>query len=145
MFSSVVLSALTRVSSSSRPLSRTPLLPATCSVLQHHSLLPSHTLPPRPSHVSHTHQVVCTLPLLFAGTFGITQLGFPCAQAGFDSEVGCWAVHCGLSHLVACANVEVPLEVYVLACFCHGVGSSCFKEQLKSRERCPSCGGRQDF
>lgn len=74
---------------------------------------------------------MCTLSLLSAGTFGITQLGFLCAQAGFDSEVEFWAVDCDLPHLVACANMEVPLEVYVLAYFSHGVGSSCFKEQLK--------------
>lgn len=81
--------------------------------------------------MSHTQQVLCTLSLLSDGTFGITQLGFLCAQAGFESEVGAWAVDCDLSHLVACANVEVLLEVYVLVCFSHGVGSSCFKEQLK--------------
>lgn len=81
--------------------------------------------------MSHTQQVLCTLSLLSVGSFGIAQLGSLCAQAGFESEVESWAVDCDLSHFVACANMEVPLEVYVLACFSHGVGSSCFKEQLK--------------
>lgn len=81
--------------------------------------------------MSHTLQVVCTLSLLSAGTFAITQLGFLCAQAGFDGEVEFWAVDCDLSHLVACTNMEVLLDLYVLACFSCGVGSSCFKKQLK--------------
>lgn len=74
-------------------------------------------------------QVVCTLSLLSAGTAAIAQLGFLSAQAGFDTEVGLRAVDCDLSHLVACENTEVPLEVYVFACFCPGAGSSRFKEK----------------
>lgn len=81
--------------------------------------------------MSHTQQVLCTLSLLSAGTFGIPQLSFLRAQAGFDSEDESWAVDCDLSHLVACANMEVLLDVYVLACFSSGVESFCFKEQLK--------------
>lgn len=74
-------------------------------------------------------QVVCTLSLLSAGSFGIAQLGFLSARASFDTEVEFMAVDCDLLHSVACANMKVPLEVYVFACLCPGVGSSCSKEQ----------------
>lgn len=120
----------TRVRSRSlQPLSGTPLLPATCSVPQHRFLLPSRTLLHWPSHVSHTQQVVCVPSLLSAGAFGIAQLASFCARAGFGTEVEFRAVDCDLLHLVACANAKVALEVYVFACFCPGVGSSCLEEQ----------------
>lgn len=108
MFSSVMLSA-PRVHAgalSGTPLPRDPC----CSI----ALLSSRTLLHWPSHVPHMLQAVRTLSLLSIGTFGIAQLRFLSAQAGFGTEVEFRAVDCDLLYLVACANMNVLIEV----CFC---------------------------